>query len=134
MRALLFTLFLLNLVTPTYSIAPHCDATSRNLIFERNPAQVKKAIKVKKLEYYLSLGCRDLVGDKNVSNDSFLVFLRAKLERLHPNICTIVKDSKVEENETFSQASLKTIGEGTFSRLVEINYNTFNKSIIKLLN
>lgn len=76
----------------------------------------------KQLDHYQSMGCRQLV-DIN-SHDDFSAFFRNYIAQLNPNMCDLVGPLSSADGD-IAQADHKTIGLGTFSKIVEEAFNEY---------
>jgi hypothetical protein len=90
---------------------------------ERIPAQNNQGPNFPKLDDYLDMNCQQLTDEK--SKDEFIRFFRKELKSINPEICSIVTDEAYNEDQLASQAERKTIGLGTFSKLVEVHFNDY---------
>lgn len=77
----------------------------------------------KKLDYYQSRSCDELT-DKN-SKDEFVKFFRGYTSDLNPNFCDYVQVDGFEMDSDISQAERDTIGQGTFSKIIEDSFSEY---------
>ncbi|MCR9203636.1 MAG: hypothetical protein NXH75_03600 [Halobacteriovoraceae bacterium] len=103
--------------------APHSDGMEISSEQERIPAQNNQGPNFPKLDDYLDMNCQQLTDEK--SKDEFIRFFRKELKSINPDICSIVTDEAYDEDQLASQAERKTIGLGTFSKLVEVHFNDY---------
>ncbi len=95
-------------------------------IKKRIPAQVQGVQIAKPLEHYMDMECQQLVNGN--SKDEFIRYFTREVYELNSNFCSMVgvsHDPYGEEDQDFSQAERRTIGLGTFSKLLEGHYNEF---------
>lgn len=107
---------------PVDAKAPHCDGGELTAEQSRVPAQNAQGKQFPKIDDYLDMNCKQLT-DEN-SKDEFIIFFRKEMKSLNPDLCSIVTDESYED-QFASQAERKTIGLGTFSKLVEVHFNDF---------
>lgn len=105
--------------------APHTDDFgTKDSDKKRIPAAESRVSEsLKAFDHYMHMSCRQLT-DKN-SDDSFIRFFREKSIEVHDDICSIVGETHIEEDMDLAQVERSMIGLGTFSNLLEANYNEY---------
>lgn len=98
-------------------------STISTISTKRHPAQVQGVKIAPPLDHYMDMDCHQLVN-KN-SKDEFIRYFTKEVGRLNENFCSIVGESFENEGDDMSQSERRTIGMGTFSKLLEDHYNDF---------